>query len=56
LCCSIVQEKELDLATIGIDPKSSFTLRNLWKKEATATDNLKFTVAKHGVVVLRIEG
>ena len=46
----------LDLDAVGIDSNSPFTLRDLWKKEVTATDNLKFEVPKHGVVVLRIEG
>jgi len=47
---------ELDLAAIGIDPNSSFTLRDLWKKETVTTDNLTFEIPKHGVVALKIEG
>ncbi|MCF8459262.1 MAG: glycoside hydrolase family 27 protein [Flavobacteriales bacterium] len=47
---------ELNLQEIGIDPNTSFTLRDLWKKEAIATDNLTFEVPKHGVLTLKIEG
>ncbi|MGB0918417.1 MAG: glycoside hydrolase family 27 protein [Flavobacteriales bacterium] len=47
---------ELNLETVGIDSNSEFKLRDLWKKRDIASDNLKFVVPKHGVLVLKIEG
>lgn len=46
----------LELKTVGIDPSAPFTLRDLWKKERIATDNLTFEIPSHGVVVLTIDG
>ncbi|MGB1317554.1 MAG: glycoside hydrolase family 27 protein, partial [Flavobacteriales bacterium] len=47
---------ELSPETVGIDSNSEFKLRDLWKKEDIASDNRKFVVPKHGVLVLKIEG
>ena len=47
---------ELNLETVGIDPNSLFSLRDLWKKENIANESLTFEVPKHGVLTLRIEG
>lgn len=47
---------ELDLETIGIDPKTPIGLHDLWKKEDISPETMNFEVPRHGVVVLRVKG